>query len=64
MHHGMEVDFIIDPRSAQEIKGTYELPFTSVKVGKQQMSFDDFSLFVNETSTLDTWTKNWVRSSA
>lgn len=64
MHHGSEVSWVVDPRSTQEVKNAYELPFTSVKVGKQQMSLDDFSLFLNETSMLDTYTKNWVRSSA
>jgi IPT/TIG domain len=64
MHHGSEVDWVIDPRSVQEVKNAIELPFTSVTVGKQQMSFDDFSLFMNESSSMDTWTKNWVRSMA
>jgi hypothetical protein len=53
MHHGSELTWVMDPRNAQSAKLATELPFSYAKIGNKTAGFEDFSEYVNETTTFD-----------
>lgn len=57
VHLDSNIAFIIDPRSAQDMKQDNENPFVSVKIDG---NFVDFDETVDVTSWFDTWEENSV----
>jgi len=57
MHMDSEIAFMIDPKSAQNMKQDDELPFVHVKVDGNFVNFEEW---VDEDSWIPTWTINPV----